>query len=227
MASSNASQFPDAPETRLAYDGHKYTKEEFQEFYGKDRGARYFAIAGLTRDAAKLCSTSKGLAANTTTRDAAQLPAGSADALTVKVRLKPEDVIAIQNEEAQRGPPRSLHKLARATLDDISRKPTRETVDLDSCFPWMQYVAAHKQSAEIIGPACARRVYSRHQRPKSWWRATSGLVLLQDGWHCLSNSPRQQTQARRQAGLRPFTVTASLKAAILLRLLYSGKAVST
>ena len=93
MASSNASQFPDAPEKRLAYDGHKYTKEEFQEFYGKDRGARYFAIAGLTRDAAKLCSTSKGLAANTITRDAAQLPAGSAsrrqsDAEALIPRLK-------------------------------------------------------------------------------------------------------------------------------------------
>ena len=108
------------------------------------------------RDAAQLpaaspnagaSSVSVTLAARTTTRDVAQLPAGSADA-----RLRPEQVIAIQQEEAARGPPRSLHTLARDALNAISNRPTRDTVNLDECFPWVQYVAAHRQSAEIIGP---------------------------------------------------------------------------
>jgi hypothetical protein len=84
--------------------------------------------------------------------DAAQLPAGSADALAVTARLMPEHVIAIQQEEAARGPPRSLHKLARDAFDTISNGPTWTTVNLDGWFPWVQYVAAHTQSAAIIGP---------------------------------------------------------------------------
>ena len=107
-----------------------------------------------TRDAAQLPagSASDLLTIGTSTRDAAQLPAGSADALAVTARLMPEDGIAIQQEEAARGPPKSLHNLARDTLNANSRRPTQATVDLEGCFPWVQYVAAHRQSAEIIGP---------------------------------------------------------------------------
>ena len=72
--------------------------------------------------------------------------------LAVTARLKPEDVIRIQQEEAARGPPRSLHNLARDALNEISQRPTQSAVNLDECFPWVQYVAAHKHSAEIIGP---------------------------------------------------------------------------
>ena len=64
----------------------------------------------------------------------------------------PEHVIAIQQEEAARGPPTSLHKLARDAFDTISNVPTWATFNLDAWFPWMQCVAAHTQSAAIIGP---------------------------------------------------------------------------
>ena len=64
----------------------------------------------------------------------------------------PEDVIAIQQAEAARGPPRSLHRLARDALNENNNRPDRSTVNLDDCFPWVQYVAAHAQSAKIIGP---------------------------------------------------------------------------
>ena len=84
--------------------------------------------------------------------DAAQLPAGSADALAVTALLMPEHVIAIQQEEAAHEPPRSLHKLAGDAFDTISNGPTWATFNLDGWFPWMQYVAAHTQSAAIIGP---------------------------------------------------------------------------
>ena len=122
MASSDASQLVAAPETRLADSGRPYTKREFLEWYG-DAGERQWADAAFELvDAPQLADrrtdgvaepdASDWLTTETTTRDAAQLPAGSADALTVTARLMPEQVIAIQNEEADRGPPRSLHKLA-------------------------------------------------------------------------------------------------------------------
>ena len=72
--------------------------------------------------------------------------------LPLPVVLLPEHVIAIQQAEAARAPPRSLHRLARGALNEISNRPTRSTVNLDDCFPWVQYVAAHPQSATIIGP---------------------------------------------------------------------------
>jgi hypothetical protein len=75
--------------------------------------------------------------------DAAQRPAA---------QLMPEHVIAIRQQEAARGPPRSLHRLARDALNNISNEPTLNTVNLDDWFPWVQYVAAHRQSAAIIGP---------------------------------------------------------------------------
>ena len=72
--------------------------------------------------------------------------------LAVTARLMPEHVIAIQQQEAAREPSRSLHKLARDALNDINNRPTRSTVVLDGIFLWVEYVAAHKQSASIIGP---------------------------------------------------------------------------
>ena len=101
-----------------------------------------------------------------TTRAAAQLPAGSADGLAVPARLMPEHVIAIQQEEAARGPPKSLHRLARDALNAISRRPTRSTVNLDDCFPWVQYVAAQARSADIIGPGITHAnalFFAKHQ----------------------------------------------------------------
>ena len=126
MASSDADELAGVPERRLAHDGHRYTRAEFQEYY-PDTWEREWA--------------------NAADRDAAQLPA-----MLPNVRLMPEQVVAIQQEEAARGPPRSLHRLARDALNTISNNPTRDTVNLDGVFPWVQYVAAHRQSAEIIGP---------------------------------------------------------------------------
>ena len=95
----------------------------------------------------------------TSTRNAAQLPARSADSVVVTARLMPQHLLGIQQEEAARGCPRSLHRLARDALNRISNEATLATVDLDNWFPWMQYVAGHRQNAAIIGPgithACA------------------------------------------------------------------------
>ena len=90
------------------------------------------------------------------TGDASQLPAGADDGPPTPAQLRPEDVIGIQNAEAARGPPRSLHQMARDALNRISASPTRDCVLLDDAFPWMQYVAAHRQAFDIIGPGITR-----------------------------------------------------------------------
>ena len=140
MASGDASQLTDVPERRLGRNGRPYTLEEFLQYF-VDAGEREWA------NAEREVGTGGTVTALAITRDATQLPAGSAPA-----RLMPEQVIAIQQEEAARGPPRSLHRLARDALNEINNRPTRDTVDLDGCFPWVQYVAAHRLSAQIIGP---------------------------------------------------------------------------
>ena len=78
-------------------------------------------------------------------------PPADGDAAQLPAVLLPQHVIAIQNAEATRGPPRALHRLARDALNAISNSPTRSTVNLDNHFPWVQYVCAHSQSADIIG----------------------------------------------------------------------------
>ena len=85
---------------------------------------------------------------------AVQLPDGlaAAPAPTVPLRLMPGDVIGNQQQEAARGPPRSLHTLARDALNAIVAGPTRDTQSIDDWFPWRQYIAAHKHGAQIIGP---------------------------------------------------------------------------
>ena len=140
-AASDANQLPAAPERRLAENGRPYTRIQFLWWYGA-AGDQVWAEAEhaahgppADRDAAQLLAVPLP-------RDAAPLP----------VVLLPQHVIAIQQAEAARGPPRSLHRLARGALNEISNRPTRSTVNLDGCFPWVQYVAAHRQSAKIIGP---------------------------------------------------------------------------
>ena len=91
------------------------------------------------------------LTPGTTSTDNAQAAAGSADVAGVIARVTPQNFIAIQQAEAARGPPRSLHNLARDALNAIANRPTQETVDLDTVFPWEAYVAAHKESEAIIG----------------------------------------------------------------------------
>ena len=72
--------------------------------------------------------------------------------LVTPTRLDPTHVIAIRQAEAARGKPRSLHNIARDALNIISKRENYGSINLDGCFPWRQYVAAHAQSSDIIGP---------------------------------------------------------------------------
>ena len=81
-------------------------------------------------------------------------------------RLMPEDVRAIQRAERDRGPPRSLHQLARRALNAIEDREFQMNVSLDNEFPWREYIAAHDESALIIGTGIvqARAVFFKDQK---------------------------------------------------------------
>ena len=82
------------------------------------------------------------------------------------LQLMPEDVRAIQRAERDRGPPRPLHQLARNALNDIEDRDPPIDVSLDNEFPWREYIAAHNESAKIIGTGIvqARAVFFKDQK---------------------------------------------------------------
>ena len=122
-------------------------------------GSRWLADATeSTRPPPSASAASADTTGAATQRPAGSAFPGSADSPPATHQLRPEDVIAIQQAEAARGPPRSLHNLARDALNGISNRPTQEPVVLDDLFPWVQYVAAHRQSAEIIGPGITQAI---------------------------------------------------------------------
>ena len=97
-------------------------------------------LACAAGDGNQLPAGSASSGSHDATRDALQLPAGSAsvgsaDGPPAAARLRLEDVTAIQNAEAARGPPRSLHNLARDALGRISARPTRKPFALGGFFP--------------------------------------------------------------------------------------------
>ena len=74
------------------------------------------------------------------------------------VRLDPSMVIGVRQQEAARGPPRALHKLARDALNQVSQNPTYHEENLDNLFDWIPYVAAHARCDQIIGPGITHAV---------------------------------------------------------------------
>jgi len=80
----------------------------------------------------------------------------SAVAVTSVVCLTLADAEELRRHEATIKPPRSLHKLARDTLNAISTAATDHAAEhaenLDTWFPWKAYIACHKRASEIIGP---------------------------------------------------------------------------
>ena len=82
------------------------------------------------------------------------------------LRLMPEDVRDVQRAERDRGPPRSLHQLARDALNDIEDRDLPIDVSLDNEFPWREYIASHSQSDKIIGTGIvqARAVFFKDEK---------------------------------------------------------------
>ena len=170
MAASDASQPAAGPERRFAENGRPYTKEQFMHYY-KSAGEFRWKEAEARRpptDGSAAQPPAEDVIANQQDTNQQEDAMGSTEGSPadrgaaipaiseVPAVLLPQHVVAIQNAEAARGPPRSLHKIARNALNAISNSANRSPVNLDGVFPWMQYVAAHPQSADIIGTGITR-----------------------------------------------------------------------
>ena len=139
-------------ETREAADGNRYTQAQFQQHYGDD---------GIWHERADTSDALQLAAIPGDNRDAPQLaaaPDDNRDSPQLAVRLSLDDVIAVRRDEALRGPPRSLHNLARDALNHIASSDNYTPVNLDEVFPWIPYVAAHSQYQEIIGSGITEAV---------------------------------------------------------------------
>ena len=174
MASSSSTHCRDVPQLatlssptrRRAWDGNEYTAEEFELFYGEEHweaiwdNAPAGDVAQLADDFANLDASNPGDVAQLAD-DFANLDASNTGGLgqtTTVVRLHASNLIGVRRQEANRGPPRSLHNLARQALNAISQSSTYAEVDLDDWFEWIPYVAAHPESQRIVGPGITQAV---------------------------------------------------------------------
>ena len=170
MASSSSTHGRDVPQLaarRRASDGNEYTAEEFEMFYGKERWEAFWDkaplgdVAQLADDSANLDASNPGdvaqLADDFANLDASNTGGTGTQSLQV-VRLQASDLIGVRRQEANRGPPRSLHNMARRALNAISQSSTYAEVNLDDWFEWIPYVAAHAESEKIVGPGIKRAV---------------------------------------------------------------------
>ena len=87
-------------------------------------------------------------------RDAAAPQAAATEHRVVTfVLLTVADVDNVKAEEEKIKPPRSLHRLARDTLNNIITAGVNSNIDrnLEQWFPWRTYIACHEKAYEIIG----------------------------------------------------------------------------
>ena len=129
-------------ERRQARDGYAYTAIEFQEFYG-DHWQTLWDAASVVES-----SDSHQVAQGSVPQPAA----GHIQLGVYEVRLDSAMLVQIRQQEAARGPPRSLHKMARDALQQMSQSRIYESKNLDDLFDWVPYVAAHASCDKIIGP---------------------------------------------------------------------------
>ena len=163
------------PERRVARDGYSYTTEEFRQHYGSSWEQHWNECVSLvlprptpwssTRARSSSALRPQSTTAATSPADGSELAAdaghvsqladdgGDVSQLAVSfTRLDLSMLIQVRQQEAARGPPRSLHSLARAALNRISQKSEYIDENLDDCFEWVPYVAAHASCHLIIGP---------------------------------------------------------------------------
>ena len=162
MASSSSTH-------RVARDGYAYTAEEFKLFYGEESWEEIWEnaptgdVSPLADDFFSMASSNPGGVAQPAddSGDVTQLAVAQLEVIGVPnlvIRLQADDLIGVRLQEARRGPPRSLQKMARNALDAISQRSTYAEVDLDDWFEWIPYVAAHSESERIVGPGITQAV---------------------------------------------------------------------
>ena len=166
--SLNSRQSPDAAtehlqeieeeQKRLAWDGRAYTAKEFSDHY-ESRAPEFWKVAETSQQSQSMTSTTPGLhhpQGETTSPDAA-----TEHNLGPRVLLSVADIQWHKKEEAKTfRPPRSLHKIARNALQEITLVHVDGDAarDLNDWFDWRRYIACHKDAKCIIGAGVTRAV---------------------------------------------------------------------
>ena len=185
-------------ERRLAWDGIPYTRQEFLEAYGP-AGRDFWAYAPVaTEHNAPLAA---GEQFPVQPRDAAAPQAAAAEhGVVVPVLLTAADVDNVKAEEERIKPPRSLHRLARETLNDMITAGVNSNIDrnLEQWFPWRSYIACHKKAYEIIGTGVTHAVgeYIPQTRDanRGYQERLDFVIYRTDGTRCRLHPGKKPSQ---------------------------------
>ena len=105
-------------------------------------------------------------------------------------RLSLADVATLRDAEKARTPKRSLHKLARDSLNTITNAGVDSELDknLDGWFPWKEYIACHNRAADIVGPgvthASAEFIEGTRDANRGGQQRLDFVLYRLDGTHC-------------------------------------------
>ena len=206
-------------EMRLAMDGNAYTREEFLGFYGSDRFESKWASATISSpppptlqdiadsatnaadNATDAASTrrqihateqnSTNAAPESTGLQASPQTSATNHSLAPLVLLARADIDVQQAlEESEFKPPRSLHRLARAALDQIIASGVNSNIDrnLEHWFPWRRYIACHKHAYDIVGTgvtlAIAEYIPDTLDANRGYQKRLDFVIYRTDGTSC-------------------------------------------
>ena len=153
---------------RVAWDGRAYAAKEFSDHYGS-RAPEFWNAAEIFLEHSTNATTSQQSQSVTSTPpglDPAQRETTSPNAATEHdlgpcVLLSVADIQWHKKEEAKTfRPPRSVHKIARNALKEITLLHVDGDMarDLNDWFDWRRYIACHKDAKSIIGAGVTRAV---------------------------------------------------------------------
>ena len=100
------------------------------------------------------------------------------------------DIDAQRALEAEIKPPRSLHRLARNALNEISRAGVNSDIDqnLERWFPWRRYIACHKHAYDIVGTgvthAIAEYIPDTRDANRGYQKRLDFVIYRTDGTSC-------------------------------------------
>ena len=191
-------QSTESQERRLARDGIAYTKEEFLEEYGH-QGHDFWANAPVATEHGPPLTAGQQYPVQP--RDAAAPQAAATEHRVVAfVLLTVADVDNVKAEEEKIKPPRSLHRLARDTLNNIITAGVNSNIDrnLEQWFPWRSYIACHEKAYEIIGTgvthAIAEYIPQTRDANRGYQERLDFVIYRTDGTRCRLHPGRQRRQ---------------------------------
>ena len=198
---------------RVALDDEPYTYASFCAWYGNAAAERIWQESPVSEEG---CNAARARMAPTATEHGnpphtqiapaatehgntarTELVESAASALSLVPILTLADAEELRRRENAITPKRSLHKLAREALNSISLAATNvehtddawlRTEDLETWFPWREYIACHPRSSEIIGSgvthATAEFINGTKDPNRDGQRRLDFIVRRSDGTLC-------------------------------------------